>query len=1787
MSHAKYDAGRTRAEAVFIDSRIADYEKLLAGIAPHVEVHVLDGARDGLSQIFEALACKSGCYDALHLVTHGGPARVDLPGGRTLSYANLKADTSDLVRLGGFLSKEADLLLYGCDVGRGAEGRAFLSALARLTGADVTASDDLTGAAARGGNAVLEAQAGTIETAEIATQQAWDSTDVLLIPPGAPPSWRIVAADDMGASNSDRITNHNNPTFSWEAVTGATKYEYSLNQGDWVETNSLSASSLGPLSDGRHHFAVRSKNDAGEVSARACCPYFSIDTLAPTINYQGISEFNRLGAVTTTTDTTPRFEWSLDNHARPGAKNGAFSGIWKYSFQLEKTGGPLAGEGDEFTKVDLDPSANGPVWTGDENRGELSTGTYRWRARATDVAGNEGPWSDWQDFCITPALIAGITAPYPMWEPGRASGVDGAFVVRLNEKAPPGGVTLRYTVGGTATPGSDYESLPGVVTIPEGSNRAYLVVDVIDDSITEPPETVTVELIEVPCEDRNTVTISTYYPRATVAIYDDNDTELASPSDLQFSPDTGRSDSDRVTKTNDPVFSWDAVHGATGYEYQVDQSAWTMTSGLSVSLADVSDGNHRFSVRAMDDEGNHGDPADISFMVDTVAPNVRMLTDVSGSMTDTTPTFGWSVTDPLPSSGIWKYRLQVEAIGRAVAVSADESDASFTVDLSGTSWTGDQNGGEFVTGNYRWRVLALDVAGNEGPWSDWKNFAVTEKLGPPQGVRIHPDEDTGQSDSDQITNKADPLFTWDPVPGATSYEYRLNSGIWSGTWIRTPDLSGRVPRVSDGNHRFSVRAVDSDGNHGEHGGTDFMVDTVAPIVTTPLKQEFRTTDPMPTFEWNAEDPLPSSGIWKYELFIYHLEESIFVPLRENFWKYDRRLDRGSNVLNADKYLYIWTVKALDIAGNSNNKNVRFDYDISFYNVNDSEPATKAKIKGYDFATEGIDGEFEIILDGAAPSGGLTFCFELRTTTDNTADFGFSLKGKKIEITYLDRKTGLLRGTVHIPEGEDLAEIYVIAEDINILDKPAEITINLTGVKGKNQVEIDATDDATIEIQRHDALDDIQIKPSYDTGSSNTDRITAENDLDFNWRAVAGTNGYEYRLDSDSWRTTSSLGVSLRDIGDGEHTFTVRVKKSGGGTAPLGSIPFVVDTQAPGIPVVSGVSGRTTDTTPTFAWSAPSDDIWQYRLQVDETGAEDSITADFGDSGIDVAGTSWTGDENGGAFSLGSYRWRVRAVDVAGNEGRWSAWKSFDVAALLTAEIRASDATAGESGDYGEFTVSLSEPAPAGGVTVHYRTGGTATEGDDYQVLDRKLAIPEGDRSVALRIVALDDDHAEPMETVSLQLTAVTGADGESAASISRAKAKVRIEDDDRLPLAPPGALSLDASLDTGQSNTDRISNWKGALKFTWDAVPSAVGYEYWDPVLGWRETDAAHKQSAWLPVASDGVHKFHVRGIDSGGSPGPVAGISFTVDTRAPGIPPLAGADGHVSDATPTFAWSAPSADSSASIWKYQLRVDKAGMPAGAGADDFSDSGIEVTGASWKGSADGGAFSTGLYRWQLRAVDLAGNEGAWSAWRSFAVTGTSLRGLEGGDDGDTLVGTLANELLLGKGGNDIMDGGGGADILDGGTGDDRLTGGAGADVFVYRFDSSRGGLADAWNGTYGSDRILDYSPSRGDKIQFLDNNPGANRIDTLAEFQAALDLSMAAGHLTLASRGLDGASKEFVSVQLGQSGQGQGPASGRHELQVYLDAAIASTLYDAATGQINDAEAFVEALGGADAFLFG
>jgi tartrate-resistant acid phosphatase type 5 len=55
-------------------------------------------------------------------------------------------------------------------------------------------------------------------------------------------------------------------------------------------------------------------------------------------------------------------------------------------------------------------------------------------------------------------------------------------------------LAVNYTVGGTATAGSDYVALPGTVTIPAGASSATVTVTPLDDTLVERTETVTVSL---------------------------------------------------------------------------------------------------------------------------------------------------------------------------------------------------------------------------------------------------------------------------------------------------------------------------------------------------------------------------------------------------------------------------------------------------------------------------------------------------------------------------------------------------------------------------------------------------------------------------------------------------------------------------------------------------------------------------------------------------------------------------------------------------------------------------------------------------------------------------------------------------------------------------------------------------------------------------------------------------------------------------------------------------------------------------------------------------------------------------------------------------------------------------------------------------------------------------------------------------------------------------------------------------------------------------------------------
>ncbi|WP_417746389.1 tail fiber protein [Rosistilla oblonga] len=152
---------RSGAQVLFIDARVGDIETLVAGAREDVEVVIIDTDRDGLQQIADYL---DGRVDlaAVHIVSHGSSGQL-LLGSSPINNENLAGFAEELSGIGNALAQGGDLLFYGCNVGEGARGAEFLDEIATLTGRDIAASTDLTGAAFLGGDWELEAATGTID----------------------------------------------------------------------------------------------------------------------------------------------------------------------------------------------------------------------------------------------------------------------------------------------------------------------------------------------------------------------------------------------------------------------------------------------------------------------------------------------------------------------------------------------------------------------------------------------------------------------------------------------------------------------------------------------------------------------------------------------------------------------------------------------------------------------------------------------------------------------------------------------------------------------------------------------------------------------------------------------------------------------------------------------------------------------------------------------------------------------------------------------------------------------------------------------------------------------------------------------------------------------------------------------------------------------------------------------------------------------------------------------------------------------------------------------------------------------------------------------------------------------------------------------------------------------------------------------------------------------------------------------------------------------------------------
>ena len=169
---AEHNRAPSNHQVAFIDGRVADIATLVKDIPEGTRIVLIDPSKDGVAQMVAALRGEDG-ITAVHILSHGNEAHVQL-GSSVLDETSMSSlYRSALTSLHGNLAAGADILVYGCDFGRGADGARAVDLLASLTGANVAASINATGGAA-GADWTLERQTGSIDTSAVAAAD-WNS----------------------------------------------------------------------------------------------------------------------------------------------------------------------------------------------------------------------------------------------------------------------------------------------------------------------------------------------------------------------------------------------------------------------------------------------------------------------------------------------------------------------------------------------------------------------------------------------------------------------------------------------------------------------------------------------------------------------------------------------------------------------------------------------------------------------------------------------------------------------------------------------------------------------------------------------------------------------------------------------------------------------------------------------------------------------------------------------------------------------------------------------------------------------------------------------------------------------------------------------------------------------------------------------------------------------------------------------------------------------------------------------------------------------------------------------------------------------------------------------------------------------------------------------------------------------------------------------------------------------------------------------------------------------------
>ncbi len=152
-----------QTKILFIDSKVENCDRLISQVDPQTKVVILQPNQNGIDQISKSLG-ECCDVDTVHIISHGAKGTLYL-GKSILNSENIHLYVESIQQWGKYLSADGEILIYGCQVASGKEGKEFVRQLHQLTGANIAASETLTGNVNRGGNWNLEVIFGQLKSA--------------------------------------------------------------------------------------------------------------------------------------------------------------------------------------------------------------------------------------------------------------------------------------------------------------------------------------------------------------------------------------------------------------------------------------------------------------------------------------------------------------------------------------------------------------------------------------------------------------------------------------------------------------------------------------------------------------------------------------------------------------------------------------------------------------------------------------------------------------------------------------------------------------------------------------------------------------------------------------------------------------------------------------------------------------------------------------------------------------------------------------------------------------------------------------------------------------------------------------------------------------------------------------------------------------------------------------------------------------------------------------------------------------------------------------------------------------------------------------------------------------------------------------------------------------------------------------------------------------------------------------------------------------------------------------